>query len=182
MTPLCSTCHGDCCVNKRGSVVEHGSALALHSCPDCLDGFAPANPVCPTCGGLCCRITASVHTRVSHRSVTHTTHECDCLDGTASAPDLAAERLAALLDAERENTALRAEVERLRSINDDYLLEMGRQHALLRDQKRGENAERAAVVAYLRGLADDYGVCIDLSLIEQADKIERGEHRRKEKE
>jgi cytosine/adenosine deaminase-related metal-dependent hydrolase len=42
-------------------------------------------------------------------------------------------------------------------------------------------SERAAVVAYLRGLADDYGVCIDLSLAEQADKIERGEHRRGEK-
>jgi hypothetical protein len=41
-TPLCSTCHGDCCVNKRGNVVEHRSALALHSCRDCLDGFAPA--------------------------------------------------------------------------------------------------------------------------------------------
>jgi hypothetical protein len=42
VTPLCSTCHGDCCVNKRGNVVEHRSALALHSCRDCLDGFAPA--------------------------------------------------------------------------------------------------------------------------------------------
>ena len=41
-------------------------------------------------------------------------------------------------------------------------------------------AERAAVVTYLRGLADDYGVCIDLSLAEQADKIESGEHRREE--
>ena len=41
MTPLCSTCHGECCVNKRGSVVDHGSALALHSCLDCSDGFAP---------------------------------------------------------------------------------------------------------------------------------------------
>ena len=41
MTPLCSTCHGDCCVNKRGGVVEHGSALALHSCLDCPDGFTP---------------------------------------------------------------------------------------------------------------------------------------------
>ena len=40
------------------------------------------------------------------------------------------------------------------------------------------HAERAAVAAYLRGLADDYGVCIDLSLAEQADKIESGEHRR----
>ena len=38
--------------------------------------------------------------------------------------------------------------------------------------------ERAASVAYLRGLADDYGVCLDLSLAEQADIIERGEHRR----
>ena len=37
---------------------------------------------------------------------------------------------------------LRAEVERLRSINDDYLLEMGRQHALLRDQARAERVER----------------------------------------
>ena len=42
-------------------------------------------------------------------------------------------------------------------------------------------AERAAVAAYLRGLADDYGVCIDLSLAEQAGKIERGAHRREEK-
>ena len=46
--------------------------------------------------------------------------------------------------------ALVAEVERLRDVNDGYLLEMGRQHALLRYQKRGENAERAAVDAYLR--------------------------------
>jgi hypothetical protein len=26
----------------HGSVVDHGAALALHSCPDCSDGFAPA--------------------------------------------------------------------------------------------------------------------------------------------
>jgi hypothetical protein len=56
----------------------------------------------------------------------------------------------------------RAEVERLRSINDDYLLEMGRQHALLRGQRHADNEavagawdagrdnERAAVVAWLR--------------------------------
>ena len=51
------------------------------------------------------------------------------------------------------------------------------------ERLRGEvEAERAAVVAYLRGLADDYGVCLDLSLAEQADIIENGEHRRKEKE
>jgi hypothetical protein len=34
---------------------------------------------------------------------------------------------------------------------------------------------------YLRGLTDDYGVCLDLSLAEQADIIERGEHRKEDK-
>jgi hypothetical protein len=72
--------------------------------------------------------------------------------------------------------ALVAEVERLRSINDDYLLEMGRQHALLRDQKRGENAERAAVVAWLRLVTMDARDLYHTI----ADHIERGEHRRKE--
>jgi hypothetical protein len=38
-TESCPTCKGECCVNKRGSVVEHGSALALHSCPDCDAGL-----------------------------------------------------------------------------------------------------------------------------------------------
>lgn len=123
MTPLCPTCHGDCCVNKRGSVVDHGSVLALHSCPDCLDGF-----------------------------VTHTTHECDCLDGTAPAPDLAAERLAALLDAERENTALRAEVERLRG-------------------------ERGDTVAWLRSLQPHNTEVVAVYLQMLADVIERGGHR-----
>ena len=51
--------------------------------------------------------------------------------------------------------------------------------ALLAEVER-LRGERAAVVAYLRGLADDYGVCIDLSLAEQADKIESGDHRREE--
>jgi hypothetical protein len=152
-TLLCPNCHGDCCVNKRGSVVDHGSVLALHSCPDCPDGFAPANPLCSTCGGLCCRITASLHTRVSHRSVTHTTHECDCLDGTAPAPDFAAERLTALLDAERENTALRVEVTYLRG-------------------------ERAAVVAFLRACEDESCVFADDIAFQFAAEIERGEHRR----
>ena len=74
--------------------------------------------------------------------------------------------------------ALIAEVERLREVNDGYLLEMGRQHALLRDQKRGENAERAAVVAWLREqVADWEGLGADACLHE-ADNIERGEHRR----
>jgi hypothetical protein len=66
-----------------------------------------------------------------------------------------------------------AEVERLREVNDGYLLEIGRQHALLRDQKRGENAERAAVVAWLRGSDDDL-------VADYGDDIERGEHRREE--
>ena len=74
-----------------------------------------------------------------------------------------------------------AEVERLRSINDDYLLEMGRQHALLRDQQRGENAERAAVVEWLR--KDDEVWCkasmlVANVLIDSANRIERGEHRK----
>jgi hypothetical protein len=74
--------------------------------------------------------------------------------------------------------ALVAEVERLREVNDGYLLEMGRQHALLRDQKRGENAERAAVVAWLR---EEIRNCALNSQIfwptACADAIERGEHR-----
>ena len=88
-------------------------------------------------------------------------------------PDLAAERLDALLDAERENTALRAEVSRLRVINADL-------RRMVDGLETAAHEERAAVVSYLRGLADDYGVCLDLSLDEQADIIERGEHRRKE--
>lgn len=104
MTALCPNCHGDCCVNKRGSVVDHGSVLALHSCPDCLDGFALAI-------------------------------------------DLAAERLAALLEAECENTALRAEVA--------YL-----------------HKERAAVVAWLRGKFPEWPAGTNGF----ADEVERGEH------
>ena len=66
-----------------------------------------------------------------------------------------------------DSITLAAEVERLRSINDDYLLEMGRQHALLRDQAREAKTERAAVVAWLlRNHYDD-----------TAERIERGEHR-----
>jgi hypothetical protein len=47
-------------------------------------------------------------------------HDCDaCEDGTVPVPrsDLAAERLAALLDAERENTALRTKVAQLEATN-----------------------------------------------------------------
>jgi hypothetical protein len=73
---------------------------------------------------------------------------------------------------------LLAEVERLREVNDGYLLEIGRQHALLRDQKRGENAERAAVVAWLR--AEAYLTLYDDKPDDIADRIERGDHRREE--
>jgi hypothetical protein len=71
-----------------------------------------------------------------------------------------------------------AEVERLRSINDDLLLEIGRQCSLLRDQKRGENAERAAAVVWLRLVTTDARDLYHTI----ADHIERGEHRREEKE
>jgi len=75
-------------------------------------------------------------------------------------------------------TRLRAEVERLRSINDDYLLEMGRQHALLRDQAREAKTEREAVVAYLRELGAINSMLSPMK--GAADDIERGEHRKGE--
>ena len=79
-----------------------------------------------------------------------------------------------------DSIALAAEVERLRTINDDYLLEMGRQHALLRDQAREAKTERAAVVAYLR---EEGSINSMLSVLKgAADEIERGEHRREENE
>jgi len=83
--------------------------------------------------------------------------------------------------------ALVEEVERLRSINDDYLLEMGRQHALLRDQAREAKTERAAVVAWLQRMAgnarhwagdDNIRAEIYDNLV---DVFECGEHREGEK-
>ena len=189
MTPLCSNCHGDCCVNKRGSVVDHGSALALHSCPDCLDGFAPRVTAeqkraavdaylrapdepngfkpCPLCGS----------------TIPDEPNELDDLREEVGrlrevcAPDLAAERLDALLDAERENTALRAEVMYLRAERagtDEWLRTMV-------PNDKATAAERAAVVAWLRasvspGSADDLYDGVRW----RADEIENGEHRRGE--
>ena len=94
----------------------------------------------------------------------------------------AAENDYSLSVSSQEAAALVAEVERLRSINDDYLLEMGRQHALLRDQQRGENAERVDVVAWLREYAfDPETTGAEMRLLQnQATTIERGEHRREE--
>jgi hypothetical protein len=71
-----------------------------------------------------------------------------------------------------EAGALVSEVERLRGHAADLRL-------MVDGLETAAHEERAAVVSYLRGLADDYGVCLDLSLDEQADIIERGEHRRK---
>ena len=133
MSPLCPTCDGDCCADKRGSVVDHGSALARHSCPDCPDGFAPA-----------------------------------------PAPDFAAARLAALMEAECENTTLRAEVSYLRACvpptrPTDYGHEVWT--AALRAEVR---TERAAVVAWLR---EAWGAVNLVSTSIVSAEIERGEHR-----
>ena len=71
--------------------------------------------------------------------------------------------------------ALIAEVERLRSINDEYLLEMGRQHAKLREQALEAKRERAAVVAWLRVA---WGAVNLVSTDIVSAEIERGDHRR----
>jgi hypothetical protein len=71
--------------------------------------------------------------------------------------------------------ALVAEVERLRSINDDYLLEMGRQHAKLREQAHDAAKERAAVVAFLRRLFPE-NMTLTFMMDGVAADIERGDH------
>jgi len=82
--------------------------------------------------------------------------------------DLAAARLVALLDAERENTALRAQVADYRRMIDGL--------------KAAAHEERAAVVAWLRAKADtDRWVVTATAYRLAADTIERGEHRREEK-
>jgi hypothetical protein len=81
--------------------------------------------------------------------------------------ELGAERLAALLDAERENTALRAEVMYLRAERagmDEWL-------RTLVPNDKATAQERAAVVAWLRRAP---------ALQHYAGCIERGEHRREE--
>lgn len=80
--------------------------------------------------------------------------------------ELAAARLIELLDAERENTALRAEVMYLRAERDgmdEWLRKMV-------PNDKATAAERAAVVAWL--LCNHYD--------DTAERIERGEHRREE--
>ncbi len=43
-TKPCPTCRGMCCVNKYGNPADHGSALALHSCPKCDNGRVEISP------------------------------------------------------------------------------------------------------------------------------------------
>jgi hypothetical protein len=83
--------------------------------------------------------------------------------------EIAAERLTALLDAERENTVLRAEVSYLRAcVPPTRPTDYG--HEVWTAALRAEvAAERAAVVAWLREAP---------ALRHYADCIERGEHRR----
>jgi hypothetical protein len=108
--------------------------------------------LCPTCHGDCCS-NESGSLVVDHGSA-FSLHRClDCPDGFAPAPDLAAARLAALLVAECENTALRAEMAHLRG-------------------------ERAAVVTWLRVA---WGAVNLVSTEIVSAEIERGEHRREEK-
>ena len=84
--------------------------------------------------------------------------------------DLAAERLAALLDAERENTALR---ELLDAKSHEAGLYARRMEQAQRSRDEATREERAAVVAWLREAP---------ALRHYADCIERGEHRREEEE
>ena len=94
------------------------------------------------------------------------------------------DRVAALLELERENTALRAEVERLRltvaalraSVPPTHPPDYGHEAwtAALRD---AVDAERAAVVAFLTGENDARCRFVSDAV---AMRIERGEHRRKE--
>ena len=80
-----------------------------------------------------------------------------------------------------DSIALAAEVVRLRSINDEYLLNMGRQHAKLREQAHDAAKERAAVVAWLREQANSTTADVLRARdLDAADLIERGEHRREE--
>lgn len=83
---------------------------------------------------------------------------CDCvLEKQKENEELSEARLAALLDAERENTALRQQVGELTVLG----------VSLHKAADAGAQAERAAVVAWLfRNHYDDTG-----------ERIERGEHR-----
>jgi hypothetical protein len=95
--------------------------------------------------------------------------------------ELAEARLAALLDAERENTALIAEVERLRAERHLDNVDLAQAYDFARN--KGETLEREAVVSWLRrnpGVSRAPECVTAMTPFECADAIERGEHRRKE--
>lgn len=121
---------------------------------------------CPVCKGRCCR--DELYYSLVHMGAGTHAHDCEaCEDGTVPVPrsDLAAERLAALLDAERENTALRTKVADYRRMIDGL--------------ETAAHEERAAVVAHLRRRAlVQPNVRSGLLLGAVADAIERAEHRK----
>ena len=85
--------------------------------------------------------------------------------------ELSEARLAALLDAERENTALRQQVAELTALG----------VSLHKAAAAGRDAERAAVVAWLRSEAESENPFYAQSNLDYAaTMIERGEHRREE--
>jgi Fe-S cluster assembly iron-binding protein IscA len=88
---------------------------------------------------------------------------------------LAAERLAALLDAERENTALRALLD---AKSHEAGLYARRMEQAQRSRDEAIREERATVVAWLRG--HSMAPYAQSNLDYAATMIERGEHRREE--
>jgi len=123
------------------------------------------NEPCPNCEGFCCRADSGMI--VEHRSSRYARHVCpDCDAGLvwtahtepAPRPDLAAERLVALLDAERENTALRSEVARLRG------------------EAERERADVLAYLAYARTFPFTYDKVTPAILDALRDLIEQGQH------
>lgn len=108
--------------------------------------------------------------------------------------ELTSERLAALLDAERENTALRAEVDRLRILGSDTEARVTVEARAIAsdmlkpvvDSWRAEcDKERADTIAYLHMEAErirrgEYNPANrENALLDMADAIGRGKHRRK---
>ena len=97
------------------------------------------------------------------------------------APDLAEARLAALLDAERENTALLAEIERLRAQRVLDNEEAAQIYDFARDKAKAR--EHAFVVTFLRKQAEQWEKdgAGWAAMNHAAAMIERGLHRNEEK-
>ena len=168
MSPLCPTCHGDCCVNKHGSVADHGAALALHSCPDCSDGFAPA---------------LAGHTAEQKRVAV------DAWLRAPAGPPYGFKPCplcgSTVPDEPNELDDLRVGIERVRAEVEAAHAEAATMRSWAEEAAEAENAnaddarrERAAVVAWLRALRAGYAGSELMTLA--ADDIERGEHRREE--